>query len=303
MADHNKPSLASLYEDFVEELNAKCQDLAMGLDPISTTATNLPVSALRWSSAASKWQKYNGTTWGDMASTYAINVMTANALAVARSLGVSGDITGSASFDGSSNATISATLATVNSNVGTFGSTASAVTIVVNGKGLITGVSTSAFTSGSAVLRGNGSGGFVNATAAEIVAAIGSTAVANAASSASCSGNAVTSSSCSGNAASSTYATTIPYSSTDGTLVASDTGKCVNLGAGITIPSNVFSQGQAVTLYNATAGSVSILQGASLTLRQVGTANTGNRTLAQRGLVTVWFISATEAVISGGGLT
>ncbi len=37
--------------------------------------------------------------------------------------------------------------------------------------------------------------------------------------------------------------------------------------------------------------------------RQAGTANTGNRTLAARGMATVWFNSATEAIISGSGLT
>jgi len=34
-----------------------------------------------------------------------------------------------------------------------------------------------------------------------------------------------------------------------------------------------------------------------------GTANTGNRTLAARGMATIWFNSATEAVISGAGVS
>ena len=38
-------------------------------------------------------------------------------------------------------------------------------------------------------------------------------------------------------------------------------------------------------------------------MRQVGTSNTGNRTLAQRGLVSVYFITGSECVISGGGLS
>jgi phage-related tail fiber protein len=60
------------------------------------------------------------------------NAGTATKLATARTLAVSGDATGSASFDGSANATIAATLATVNSNVGTF------TKLTVNGKGLVT---------------------------------------------------------------------------------------------------------------------------------------------------------------------
>jgi hypothetical protein len=88
-----------------------------------------------------------------------------------------------------------------------------------------------------------------------------------------------------------------------GTLVIGDRGTLVSVTAGVTVPANVFAANDVVTIYNNSGSNITITQGASLTLRQVGTANTGNRTLAQRGLVTVVFISATEAVISGGGLT
>lgn len=88
-----------------------------------------------------------------------------------------------------------------------------------------------------------------------------------------------------------------------GTAVIGDRGCLLSVTAGVTIPANVFAANDTFSIYNNTAGNITITQGGSLTLRQVGTANTGNRTLAQRGLVTVVFISATEAVISGGGLT
>jgi len=82
-----------------------------------------------------------------------------------------------------------------------------------------------------------------------------------------------------------------------------DNGKCIAASAGITIPNAVFSAGMAVSIYNDSGSSITITQGASLTLRLVGTATTGNRTLAQRGYATIWFNTASEAVISGGGLT
>jgi hypothetical protein len=82
-----------------------------------------------------------------------------------------------------------------------------------------------------------------------------------------------------------------------------DRGSLVQATGSITVPASVFTARDVVTIYNNSAGSISILSGAGLTLRQVGTANTGTRTLAQRGLATVVFVSATEAVISGGGLT
>jgi len=88
-----------------------------------------------------------------------------------------------------------------------------------------------------------------------------------------------------------------------GTLVIGDRGTLVAVTAGVTVPANIFAANDVVTIYNNSGSNITITQGASMTLRQVGTANTGNRTLAQRGLVTVVFISATEAVISGGGLT
>ena len=86
-------------------------------------------------------------------------------------------------------------------------------------------------------------------------------------------------------------------------MVIGDRGTLVSVTAGVTIPASVFAANDVVTIYNNSASSITITQGAGLTLRQVGTANTGNRTLAQRGFVTAVFISATEAVISGGGLT
>jgi hypothetical protein len=97
--------------------------------------------------------------------------------------------------------------------------------------------------------------------------------------------------------------TTPTTTSAGGTLVVGDRGSLVSVTAGVTIPASVFAAQDVVTIYNNSAASITITQGASLTLRQVGTANTGNRTLALRGLVTVVFISATEAIISGGGLT
>lgn len=86
------------------------------------------------------------------------------------------------------------------------------------------------------------------------------------------------------------------------TLVASDAGKHVFTVSGVTVPSGVFSVGQAVTIYNNTTGTITITQGTNVTLRQAGASGTGNRTLAQRGLATVLCVSGasgTEFVING----
>lgn len=95
----------------------------------------------------------------------------------------------------------------------------------------------------------------------------------------------------------------IPRSTTSGTAAVGDVGKCIAITAGLTIPNATFAAGDALSIYNDSAGSLTITQGASLTLRQAGTANTGNRTLALRGMATIWFNSSSEGIITGTGLT
>lgn len=88
------------------------------------------------------------------------------------------------------------------------------------------------------------------------------------------------------------------------TLVATDNGKYVNITTGgVTVPSGIFTSGQSVTIYNNSSSSQTITQGAGVTMYQVGTATTGNRTLAQRGLCTVFCVASNTFVITGGGLS
>ena len=88
------------------------------------------------------------------------------------------------------------------------------------------------------------------------------------------------------------------------TLVATDSGKYINITTGgVTVPASIFSSGQSVTIYNNSASNQTITQGTSVTMYLVGTATTGNRTLAQRGLCTVFCVASNTFVITGGGLT
>ena len=74
MANHLQPTITSTYANFVAELDARFDDLAVGLDPAATTATNIPTNSIRFTSASNKWQKYNGSAWNDLAATYAIAI-------------------------------------------------------------------------------------------------------------------------------------------------------------------------------------------------------------------------------------
>jgi len=94
----------------------------------------------------------------------------------------------------------------------------------------------------------------------------------------------------------------IPRSTTATTAAVGDVGKCIAVTAGITIPNSTFAAGDAVSIYNDSASAITITASIT-TLRQAGTTNTGNRTLAARGMATVWFNSSTEAIISGAGVT
>ena len=87
------------------------------------------------------------------------------------------------------------------------------------------------------------------------------------------------------------------------TAAITDRGNTISLtAAGLTIPANVFASGDVFSVYNNTGGDVTLASGPNLTLWLVGTNITGARTLAQRGLATIYYISAIEAVITGGGL-
>ena len=95
----------------------------------------------------------------------------------------------------------------------------------------------------------------------------------------------------------------VTRSTTSGTAVVGDTGKCIALSAGITIPASTFAAGAAVSLYNNTAGDLTITQGGGLTMYLSGDGSTGNRTLATRGLMTIWFNTTTDCVCGGPGVS
>jgi hypothetical protein len=87
-------------------------------------------------------------------------------------------------------------------------------------------------------------------------------------------------------------------------LVVGDSGKHISITTGgVTVNSGIFSAGQAVTIFNNSASNQTITQGTSVTMYLAGSATTGNRTLAQRGLCTILCVASNTFVISGAGLT
>tara|TARA_R100000329_G_scaffold90149_1_gene75501 strand:+ start:1219 stop:2037 length:819 start_codon:yes stop_codon:yes gene_type:complete len=87
------------------------------------------------------------------------------------------------------------------------------------------------------------------------------------------------------------------------TLVASDAGKIVKAAGNVTIDQNVFADGDMLVVYNSSGSDITLIQGTSFTLRLAGDAATGTRTIAQKGVCTVFNLATNEAVVGGVGVS
>ena len=87
------------------------------------------------------------------------------------------------------------------------------------------------------------------------------------------------------------------------TLLVSDAGKHINTNSNVTVPNNIFSVGDVISIYSSNATTNITITGPSVTLRQAGTTNTGDRTLASYGLATILCVATDDFVITGSGLT
>lgn len=83
---------------------------------------------------------------------------------------------------------------------------------------------------------------------------------------------------------------TVPAGTSSGELESITAAKTIDTGA---------AAGTVRLLYNATDASVSVIQGAGLTMRFSGSLVTGTRTLAARGVCWVYSLSTTEVLITG----
>ncbi len=103
----------------------------------------------------------SGTNTGDQ-TTISGNAGSATVLATTRNIAITGDAAWNVNFNGGANVTSGITLATVNTNVGSFGSGSAIPVITVNAKGLITAVSTASVSIPSGLTAGSASTGFIN---------------------------------------------------------------------------------------------------------------------------------------------
>jgi len=169
------------------------------------------------------------------------NASTATALQSGRTIAITGDLAyTSPSFDGSGNITAAGTLATVNSNVGSFGSTTAIPVITVNAKGLVTAVSTSAISTSFDIAADSGSNDTV--AGGETLTFSGGTGVDT-----TVSNNTVTFAI--GQAVGTTSNVTFNNVEVDGTLTSDDiTSTNISVAGNATITGNLIVQGTTTTV-------------------------------------------------------
>jgi len=111
-------------------------------------------ATLTYTSADDRWNFNKNLNVATVYGALVGNASTATKLATARTLDITGDATWQTTFDGSANVTGTLTLATVNANVGSFGDSVTVPTVTVNGKGLVTAISSTAIPTASTTVKG-----------------------------------------------------------------------------------------------------------------------------------------------------
>ena len=92
------------------------------------------------------------------------------------------------------------------------------------------------------------------------------------------------------------------YSST--TLAPSHAGQVLDIQYQLSVPSDAgIVAGQTFTIINGGSSNTTIVQGSGLTMYNAADASTGDKTLAAKGMCTLWFQSTTVCYISGAGLS
>lgn len=85
-ANWSNPTLTSTYTNFVAEVKNRDEDLALQFD--GTTSSNIPTGAIRWTSSANTWQKWTGSAWGALSTTFAFPEITVTGSSLAKYFGM-----------------------------------------------------------------------------------------------------------------------------------------------------------------------------------------------------------------------
>lgn len=90
------------------------------------------------------------------------------------------------------------------------------------------------------------------------------------------------------------------------TLALTDVGMSIPSTGTVTVPPNsstAFAVGDMIAIYNSSSSNITIAQGSGVTIRLGGSAITGDRVLAQRGLGVLLKVDINEWVALNGGVS
>ena len=102
MANWNNPQLTSTYTNFLAEVKARDDDIAVQFS--TGTISNQPDGAIKWDSSANIWKKWSasGSSWGALTGTYAFPAITATTGGFSSNVTITGTLDASNTISGAS---------------------------------------------------------------------------------------------------------------------------------------------------------------------------------------------------------
>lgn len=286
----NKPAIADNYSTgYTQDLVDSVRALGRQMD--GETIANPIVGLIRFNSTTSTWERYNGTSWLELATVYlkTASYTPADVLAKLLTVDGAGSLLDADFLDGQSGAyyaDIVARLGYTPLNAASYSAAdVLAKLLTVDGAGSLL----------DADLLDGQSGAFYQNAGNLNAGVIPAARVPSVDAAATIDGALIGWRDVPANAQSSGY-----------TLALTDRGRSVDTSAGVTVPPNStvpFPVGSTVTITNVSGAAITITQGGGVTMYLAGTATTGNGSLAQRGVATVRKVSTDTWHISGAGLS
>lgn len=74
MANWANPVGTTAYSQVLSNLRDRDIDNARQFDSSEAAASSIPLKAKRWNETNKNWEKWNGTSWGALASSYGISI-------------------------------------------------------------------------------------------------------------------------------------------------------------------------------------------------------------------------------------
>ena len=102
MANWNNPQLTSTYTNFLAEVKARDDDIAVQFS--TGTISNQPDGAIKWDSSANIWKKWSasGSSWGALTGTYAFPAITATTGGFSSNVTITGTLDATSTVSGAS---------------------------------------------------------------------------------------------------------------------------------------------------------------------------------------------------------